>query len=76
MGVEELAAVKEVSNPVGSQPVRRIRRLSKPFPVDGKSACHRGQFSHRRNAYTLMALEIGKGDEVITPSLTWFQPSI
>ncbi len=67
MGVEELAALKRFSNPVGSQPARRIRRLRSLLPVDGKSACHRGQFSHRRMHITLMALEIGKGDEVITP---------
>ncbi|XPE65676.1 DegT/DnrJ/EryC1/StrS family aminotransferase [Shigella flexneri] len=34
-------------------------------------SCHRGQLSHRRNAYHANGVENWQGDEAITPSLTW-----
>lgn len=62
MGVEELAAVKEVleSGWITTGPKNQALEASL-LPVDGKSACHRGQFSHRRNAYHANGVENWQG---------------
>lgn len=59
MGVEELAAVKEVLESGWITTGPKNQALEQAFCR--KSACHRGQFSHRRNAYHANGVENWQG---------------
>ncbi len=51
MGVEELAAVKEVLESGWITTGPKNHALEQAFCQLTGNQCHRGQFSHRRNAY-------------------------
>ena len=61
--------LKRFSNPVGSQPVRKNQALEQAFcQLTGNQHAIAVSSATAGMHITLMALEIGKGDEVITPS--------
>ena len=72
MGVEELAAVKEVLESGWITTGPKNQALEQAFcQLTGNQHAIAVSSATAGMHITLMALEIGKGDEVITPSLTW-----
>ena len=72
MGVEELAAVKEVLESGWITTGPKNQALEQAFcQLTGNQHAIAVSSATAGMHITLMALKIGKGDEVITPSLTW-----
>ncbi len=64
--------LKRFSNPVGSRTSPKNQALEQAFcQLTGNQHAIAVSSATAGMHITLMALEIGKGDEVITPSLTW-----